>query len=90
MSTDLNDQRAVFKLLGELSADVKHILTALVRSERETEQLREEVRNETASIKERLDKVERFNTRVITYASIAVPIAMAVVSWAVPAVLSRF
>lgn len=71
---DLNDQRAVFTLLGELSADVKHILTALERSQRETEKLRNEFRQETDEVKNRLTKVEKFNVRVLTYASIALPV----------------
>ena len=78
---DLNDQRAVFTLLGELSADVKHILSALDRSQRETEKLREEVRNETDDLKNRLTKVEKFNVRVLTYASIALPILTVGLSW---------
>lgn len=71
---DTWDQRAVFKLLGELSADVKHILSALDRSKMETEKLREEVHKETDDLKKRLTKVEKFNVRVLTYASIALPV----------------
>ena len=71
---DLNDQRAVFTLLGELSADVKHILSALDRSQRETEKLRIDFREETDEIKGRLNSVEKFNLRVLTYASIGLPV----------------
>ena len=78
---DLSDQRAVFTLLGELSADVKHILTALERSQRETEKLRNEFRQETDEVKNRLTKVEKFNVRVLAYASIALPILTVVRSW---------
>lgn len=78
---DLNDQRAVFTLLGELSADVKHILSALDRNQRETEKLRTEFREETDDIKDRLTKVEKFNVRVLTYASIALPILTVALSW---------
>jgi hypothetical protein len=78
---NLNDQRAVFTLLGELSADVKHILSALVRSQLETEKLRKEFREETDGIQDRLTKVEKFNVRVLTYASIALPVLTVVLSW---------
>ena len=78
---DLNDQRAVFTLLGELSADVKHILSALERNQRETEKLRKEFREETDEIQDRLTKVESFNVRVLTYASIALPLLTLALSW---------
>jgi len=77
---DLNDRRAVFTLMGELSADVKHILSALDRNQRETEKLRTDFRNETDEITDRLTKVEKFNTRVITYASVALPILTVAIS----------
>lgn len=78
---NLTDQRAVFTLLGELSADVKHILSALDRNQKETEKLRTEFREETDEIKARLNTVERFNVRVLTYASIALPVLTVVLSW---------
>ena len=78
---NLNDQRAVFTLLGELSADVKHILSALERNQRETEKLRNEFRQETDEVKDRLTKVEKFNVRVLTYASIALPVLTVTLSW---------
>ncbi len=77
---DTTNQRAVFTLLGELSADVKHILSALDRNQRETEKLRIEFREETDDMKDRLTKVERFNIRVLTYASIALPVLSVLVS----------
>ena len=79
---DLNDQRAVFTLLGELGADVKHILNALNRSQRETEKLRDEVRAETDDLKNRLTRVEKFNVKVLTYASIGLPVLTVGLSWA--------
>lgn len=82
MLTDTpNEQRAVFTILGELSADVKHILSALDHSQRETEKLRIEFRDETNELKDRLTKVEKFNVRVLTYASIALPILTVALSW---------
>ena len=78
---DTTNQRAVFTLLGELSADVKHILSALDRNQRETEKLRIEFREETDDMKDRLAKVEKFNIRVLTYASIALPLFSVAVSF---------
>ena len=72
---------ALYRLLGELSADVKHILSALERNQRETEKLREEFREETDEVKDRLNKVEKFNVRVLTYASISLPILTFALSW---------
>lgn len=80
-SDDVNSQRALFTLLGGLSADVKHILTALERNQRETEKLRNEFRNETDEVQNRLTKVEKFNVRVLTYASIALPVLTVALSW---------
>ena len=80
-SDDVNSQRALFTLLGGLSADVKHILTALERTQRETEKLRNEFRNETDEVQNRLTKVEKFNVRVLTYASIALPVLTVTLSW---------
>ena len=77
----MNDPRAVFTLLGELSADVKHILSALDRNQRETEKLRTDFRDETNEIKDRLTKVEKFNVRVIAYTSIALPVLTVAMSW---------
>ena len=72
---------ALYRLLGELSADVKHILSALERNQKETEKLRKEFREETDEIQDRLSKVERFNVRVLTYASIALPLLTLALSW---------
>ena len=80
-SDDVNSQRALFTLLGGLSADVKHILSALERNQRETEKLRCEFRQETDEVKDRLTKVEKFNVRVLTYASIALPVLTVTLSW---------
>lgn len=86
---DLTEQRAVFTLLGELSADVKHILSALDNNKRETARLREDVHKETLELKERLTKVEKFNVRVLTYASIALPVFIAAINWLVSVVFAR-
>lgn len=77
----MDSATALYRLLGELSADVKHILSALERNQRETEKLREEFREETDEVKDRLTKVEKFNVRVLTYASISLPILTFALSW---------
>lgn len=74
---DQTDLRAVFTILGELGSDVKHILSALDRNQRETEKLRAEFRDETDDIQDRLTKLEKFNVRVLTYASISLPLITA-------------
>ena len=76
-----NDLRGVFTLLGELGADVKHILSALDHNQRETEKLRVEFRKETDDLENRLTKVEKFNIRILAYASIALPILTFALSW---------
>lgn len=77
----MDSATALYRLLGELSADVKHILSALERNQRETDKLREEFREETDEVKDRLTKVEKFNVRVLTYASISLPILTFALSW---------
>lgn len=78
---NLNEQRAVFTLLGELSADVKHILSALDRNQRETEKLRTEFREEIDEMNDRLTKLEKFNVRVLAYVSIALPVIVLALDW---------
>lgn len=83
-----NDQAAVFALLGELRADVKHILAGLERSNEDMKELREEMQEDTKQLNERLTKVEKFNTRIAAYAAVAVPILMVAVNWLKPVVLA--
>lgn len=83
-----NDQAAVFAILGELRADVKHILSGLQQSKEEMKDLRAEVERDTAQLNERLSKVEKFNTKVLAYASAALPMLMIVLEWGIPALLA--
>lgn len=83
----ISDQRAVFTLLGELSADVKHILARLDKNNLDFEQMRQEHREEIRGVNHRLDQVERFNTRVLTAGALALPVVLAAVNWGVPAIL---
>jgi len=78
----------LFKMLGELSADMKHVLRSLESNKRETVHLREEMRLEHDKLKARLSSVEKFNVRVLTVAALATPVLLAVVKWGVPAVLT--
>lgn len=83
-----NDQAAVFALLGELRADVKHILSGLHRSKEEMKDLRADIEQDTKQLNDRLSKVEKFNTKVIAYASVALPVLMIVLQWGIPALLA--
>lgn len=86
-------------MLGQLSADVGHILRSLDASNTAQSQLRDEIKGENASLREemresqtklndRLTKVEKFNTRVAIYAGIALPFFIAMVNYAVPILLA--
>lgn len=83
-----NDQASVFALLGELRADVKHILSGLQQSKQEMKDLREDIEQDTQRLNYRLTKVEKFNTKVIAYASVALPVLMIVLQWGIPALLA--
>lgn len=85
---DLTDQSGLYRLLGELSADMKHVLRSLEANRSDTAKLRDEMREENEELKERLTKVEKFNVKVLAYASVAIPILLAVMKWAVPALLA--
>ncbi|WFG40892.1 hypothetical protein ParaMal1_00008 [Paracoccus phage ParMal1] len=85
---DLTDQSGLYRLLGELSADMKHVLRSLEANRNDTAKLRDEMREENEELKERLTKVEKFNVKVLAYASVAIPILLAVMKWAVPALLA--
>lgn len=86
------DQTGLYRLLGELSADMKHVLRALESNKSATTKLRDEMRMETGALHERLSRVERFNTKVLTYATVAVtvgvPVSVSVIKWVVPALIA--
>lgn len=83
-----HDQAAVFALLGELRADVKHILAGLERNKEDMKELRSEMEQDTQKLNDRLTKVEKFNTKVIAYASVLLPVLMIVLQWGIPALLA--
>lgn len=83
-----NDQAAVFALLGELRADVKHILSGLQQSKQEIKDLRSDIEVDTKQLNARLTKVEKFNTRIVAYASVALPVLMIALQWGIPALLA--
>lgn len=83
-----NDQAAVFALLGELRADVKHILAGLERSNDDLKELRDEMQADTEQLNDRLTKVEKFNTKIAAYAAVLVPILLIAVEWLKPLVLA--
>lgn len=83
-----NDQAAVFAILGELRADMKHIIAGLERADSDMQELREEMKTDTKQLNERLNKVEKFNTKIAAYAAVLIPILMVAVNWIKPVVLS--
>lgn len=83
-----NDQAAVFALLGELRADVKHILAGLERADSDMKELREEMQEDTKQLNDRLTKVEKFNTKIAAYAAVLIPIIVVAVNWLKPVVLA--
>ena len=76
------------RLLGELGADMKHVLRALEKNSSNTVKLRNEMREENEELKKRLTKVEKFNVKVLTYASVAIPVVLAAIKFGVPAFLT--
>jgi len=88
----MKDQTGLYRLLGELSADMKHVLRALESNKSATTKLRDEMRTENSALHERLSRVEKFNTKVLTYATMAVtigvPVVVSVIKWVVPALLA--
>lgn len=76
-------ERGFALMVGEIRSDVKHILTALASNKQELDNVRADLSEENKRLEERLDKVERFNVKVVTYASLAVPILSVLVQIAV-------
>lgn len=85
---NLRNDRDVFALLGELRADVKHILAGLERADSDMKELREEMQEDTKQLNDRLTKVEKFNTKIAAYAAVIVPLFMVAVNWLKPVVLA--
>ena len=83
-----NGQTAVFALLGELRSDVKHILSGLHQSKEEMKDLRYDIEQDTKQLNDRLSKVEKFNTKVIAYSSVSLPVLMIALQWGIPALLA--
>ena len=83
-----NDQTAVFALLGELRSDVKHILSGLHQSKEEMKDLRYDIEQDTKQLNDRLSKVEKFNTKVIAYSSVSLPVLMIALQWGIPALIA--
>ena len=79
---------SLHRLLGELGADMKHVLRALEQNRSETVKLRNEMREENEELNKRLTKVEKFNVKVLAYASVAIPVVLAAIKFGVPAFLT--
>lgn len=95
----MQDDRYIVEKLGEVSANVKHILDSLkenrqaltaIREEgrEEREKIREDLTKQIAAQSERLGKVEKFNVKIITIAGLLVPLLMVAVNVIVPKLLA--
>jgi uncharacterized protein YoxC len=85
---DDTQQNRLYEVLGELRADMKHLLTATARQGQAVEDLRSKMEQDTKQLNERLSKVEKFNTRVVAYATLLIPVLMIVLQWGLPALLT--
>lgn len=90
-----HDLSQLFMLMGQLSSDVHRVLEEIkeshanvsaLRSDLSSDlsKLREDMDQEHKNINDRLNKVEKFNVRVLTYGSVAATILIAFVRWGVP------
>ena len=86
---DSNSDRHLFKVLGSLGSDVKHSLSLLERSRQDTTQLRLDMKSDLNDISmkfgknidelnDRVDKLESFQTKIVAYMSVLIPIAIVV------------
>lgn len=86
-TSDSNSDRHLFKVLGGLGSDVKHILATQERGRQDVQQLRIEVQQEMHSLNTRIDKeladlngrvskLETFNTKMLTIVGLVLPVAI--------------
>lgn len=78
---DRENLTEIYKMLGELSANVRNLTDAVNKQGSSTTK-------ELERVKARLDRVEKFNIRVLAYASVATPFLLAAIKWLVPEFLS--
>ena len=50
--------------------------------------LRYDIEQDTKQLNDRLSKVEKFNTKVIAYSSVSLPVLMIALQWGIPALLA--
>jgi len=88
----------MYRVLGELSADMKHVVnsTRAIRDDQqvlrndiksEMRELRKETQADILEMKLRIDAVEKFNVKILAYASIAVPLIMVLMNYFMPKIL---
>lgn len=80
-SSTENPDYSVFALLGELRADVKHIIAGLERSKEDMKELRAELTEDNEALNARITKVEKFHTKVTAYAAVALPSLIIAAEW---------
>ena len=86
-TSDSNSDRHLFKVLGGLGSDVKHIIASQERSRQDTNTLRMEVQQEMNNLNSKIEKelsdltgrvskLETFNTKMLTVVGLVVPTAI--------------
>ena len=85
---DDNQQNRIYEVLGELRADMKHLLAASNKQGRAVEELRADMHAENEKLESRLSKVEKFNTRFAAYATVAGMVIVPLISYLVPIIVA--
>ncbi len=98
---DSNSDRHLFKVLGGLGSDVKHILASQERSRQDTNTLRMEVQQEMNEVRARIDKemsdlsvrvsrLETFNTKILAVVGFVLPAVIFGGQLVAPWLLAKF
>lgn len=84
---DLNSSQELHRLLGELSADMKHVLRSLDAGQAETKGLRAAVSADLKKHEARLDALEKFRTQAMVYGSVLLMLIVPALNFGIPALL---
>lgn len=105
---ETNVDRQLFKVLGALGSDVKHVLSIQERSRQDAAQLRMDMRQDTAEVKnelknaienmqkahaaldKRVSAIEAWQTKMMAYMTILIPVAITVGNYVLPIILGAF
>ena len=95
------DITSLHTLIGELKSDIRHVLRAVESNKEDMNRLREEVRADTAKIRDdirethngifsRLTRVERKQATIFAYGTAVLTVMSAVMAAIVPAIIKMF